>query len=156
MRRLLPAVLLIPLGLAWTRSQEMVAQLYGPTVALSLTVALAVGLLVAIVWNTGALLHQADLQRRAAEGDLLRAYDELETRVAQRTRDLSQANEELRQAMERIRTLSGLLPICAWCKKVRDDNGYWSQIETYLRQHSQAEFTHGICPECAVRMKALR
>ena len=55
---------------------------------------------------------------------------------------------ELREALSRVRRLSGLLPICASCKKVRQDDGYWTQIEAYLREHSDAEFTHGICPEC--------
>jgi CheY-like chemotaxis protein len=56
---------------------------------------------------------------------------------------------KLRKALEEIRTLSDLLPICAWCKKIRDDAGYWQQIETYFREHSKTRFTHGICPECA-------
>jgi len=55
---------------------------------------------------------------------------------------------ELREAITRIETLSGLLPICAYCKKVRDDQGYWNKIETYISKHSRAEFTHSICPEC--------
>ncbi|TAN42475.1 MAG: PAS domain S-box protein [Nitrospirae bacterium] len=55
---------------------------------------------------------------------------------------------ELQQALDRINTLKGLLPICAWCKKVRDDKGYWSRVEDYIEQHSNAAFTHGICPEC--------
>ena len=56
---------------------------------------------------------------------------------------------ELRSALARVRMLSGLLPICASCKKIRDDKGYWNQIETYIRDHSEAHFSHGICPECA-------
>jgi len=55
---------------------------------------------------------------------------------------------ELRQALARVKTLSGLLPICASCKKIRDDRGYWNQIESYIRAHSEAEFSHGLCPEC--------
>ena len=51
-------------------------------------------------------------------------------------------------AMLNLKTLQGMLPICAHCKKVRDDQGYWTQIEHYVRTHSEAEFTHGICPEC--------
>ncbi|WP_306599318.1 PAS domain S-box protein [Geothrix sp. 21YS21S-2] len=54
----------------------------------------------------------------------------------------------LRAALQEVRTLSGLLPICSHCKKIRDDKGYWTQIESYIRDHSQADFTHGICPEC--------
>jgi PAS domain S-box-containing protein len=55
---------------------------------------------------------------------------------------------ELREALERIKTLRGLLPMCAWCKKIRDDQGYWKKVEDYLKEHSDATFTHGICPEC--------
>ncbi len=56
---------------------------------------------------------------------------------------------ELKDALSKIRTLSGLLPICASCKKIRNDKGYWEQIEIYISQHSEAEFSHGICPDCA-------
>ncbi len=56
---------------------------------------------------------------------------------------------ELRSALARVKMLSGLIPICASCKKIRDDKGYWNQIETYIRDHSEAHFSHGICPECA-------
>lgn len=59
---------------------------------------------------------------------------------------------ELREALARVKTLSGLLPICASCKRIRDDKGSWNQIETYVRQRSNAEFTHGICPECAKQL----
>jgi len=55
---------------------------------------------------------------------------------------------ELKDALARIKILRGLIPICAWCKKVRDDKGYWQQVEAYVRDHSDAEFSHGICPEC--------
>jgi len=58
---------------------------------------------------------------------------------------------ELQEALAKIRQLSGMLPICASCKKVRDDKGYWSQIETYISKHSEAEFSHGLCPDCAKR-----
>ena len=56
--------------------------------------------------------------------------------------------QELKEALEKVKTLSGMLPICASCKKIRDDKGYWRQIESYIRDHSEAEFTHGICPDC--------
>jgi PAS domain S-box-containing protein len=59
---------------------------------------------------------------------------------------------ELTEALARVKTLSGLLPICASCKKIRDDQGYWQQVETYIRQRSEADFTHGICPDCAQRL----
>jgi hypothetical protein len=57
--------------------------------------------------------------------------------------------KEIEQALAEIKTLRGILPICAHCKKIRDDTGYWSQVEGYVKKHSHAEFTHGICPDCA-------
>jgi hypothetical protein len=59
---------------------------------------------------------------------------------------------ELQKALSEVKTLSGLLPICASCKSIRDDKGYWSQIETYIRDHSEAEFSHGICPVCMKKL----
>ncbi len=59
---------------------------------------------------------------------------------------------ELRKALSEVKKLSGLLPICASCKRVRDDNGYWKQIELYIKEHSEAEFSHGVCPECAKKL----
>ncbi|MCC6933362.1 MAG: response regulator [Deltaproteobacteria bacterium] len=61
---------------------------------------------------------------------------------------LSQRNQELEESMARVHLLEGLLPICANCKNVRDDKGYWQQIEHYVSSHSEAVFTHGICPDC--------
>jgi hypothetical protein len=55
---------------------------------------------------------------------------------------------ELKDALSKIRTLSGLLPICSACKKIRNDKGYWEQLEIYIRDRSDADFSHGICPEC--------
>ncbi len=59
---------------------------------------------------------------------------------------------QLQDALSEVKQLSGLLPICASCKKVRDDNGYWNQIELYIKDHSEAEFSHGICPDCAKKL----
>ena len=55
---------------------------------------------------------------------------------------------ELREALTKVNTLSGLLPMCSWCKKVRNDQGYWTAVEAYIMEHSHAEVTHGVCPEC--------
>lgn len=55
---------------------------------------------------------------------------------------------DLRDALSKVKLLSGLIPICAHCKKIRDDKGYWNQIESYIKDHSEASFTHGICPDC--------
>lgn len=59
---------------------------------------------------------------------------------------------ELQEALANVRTLRGLLPICAWCKKVRDDKGYWKEVEEYVRDNTDASFTHGMCPDCYVNV----
>ena len=59
---------------------------------------------------------------------------------------------QIEHSMKEIKTLRGFLPICASCKKIRDDQGYWTQIETYISEHSDAEFSHGLCPDCAVKL----
>lgn len=72
-------------------------------------------------------------------------FVELEDRLATKVR-------ELQEAMAQIKTLSGIVPICSSCKKIRDDAGYWSQVEIYVSEHSDATFTHGICPECMAKL----
>lgn len=69
----------------------------------------------------------------------------LEQRVATRT-------QELQTALDTIKTLHGIIPICASCKKIRDDHGSWNQLETYISEHTDADFSHGICPDCARRL----
>jgi PleD family two-component response regulator len=61
---------------------------------------------------------------------------------------LSQALINLQEALEKVKKLSGLLPICSYCKKIRDDKGYWNYLEAYISEHSEAEFSHSICEEC--------
>ncbi len=60
--------------------------------------------------------------------------------------------QQLKDALAKVKTMSGLIPICASCKKIRNDRGFWDQLEHYISSHSDAEFTHGLCPECAVKM----
>jgi GAF domain-containing protein len=62
--------------------------------------------------------------------------------------ELKRVSTRLAEALDQVKTLQGLLPICAWCKRIRDDKGYWDQIETYFHKHTGADFTHGICPQC--------
>jgi hypothetical protein len=61
---------------------------------------------------------------------------------------------ELRQAIEQVKTLKGIVPICANCKKIRDDQGYWEQVDAYVSRHTDARFSHGICPDCLKRLYA--
>jgi len=63
-------------------------------------------------------------------------------------KELQIRKEELEKALAEIKTLRGILPICSHCKKIRDDEGYWNQMELYISKHSEAEFSHGICPKC--------
>jgi PAS domain S-box-containing protein len=80
------------------------------------------------------------------------------------TRDITERREaseaqarlikELEHRIEQVRMLSGLLPICAWCKSVRDDDGYWHQVDAYLEKRGHFEFTHGACPTCAATIRA--
>jgi hypothetical protein len=83
-----------------------------------------------------------------------RFYNVIEdiTEAKRSARERERLIEELQEALTKVRTLSGLIPICASCKKIRDDKGYWNQIEQYISEHTEADFSHGICPECADRM----
>jgi phosphoserine phosphatase RsbU/P len=81
---------------------------------------------------------RAELKARINAGErILRLQAELAARV-----------KELELALVNVKLLQGLLPICCYCKKIRDDKNYWQQVDTYVADHSEAQFTHGICPEC--------
>ena len=75
-------------------------------------------------------------------------------RVRQLRRRARELDRRVEEAVKELKVLSGLLPICAWCKKIRDDRGYWSRIEAYLSARTDAQFTHGICPDCTDKMLA--
>ena len=72
--------------------------------------------------------------------------------IRQQRDELTKKNQELTEAIEKVKTLSGLLPICASCKKIRDDEGYWNDVEVYVVNHSDARFSHGICPDCMKKL----
>lgn len=74
--------------------------------------------------------------------------EELKRQVAERTSELEKTNKELKKALSEIKTLQGILPICSFCKKIRDDKGYWNQLESYIHTHSELMFSHSVCPEC--------
>ena len=80
----------------------------------------------------------------------LRLKAEMEARK-KREEELTRKNQALEQALSEIKTLRGFIPICAWCKKIRNIEGYWEQMEHYIEQHSQATFSHSICKECAAK-----
>ncbi|MFA4829464.1 MAG: transporter substrate-binding domain-containing protein [Thermodesulfovibrionales bacterium] len=77
-------------------------------------------------------------ERKNAEEVLQRYFSELE-----------KSNKELQEAIAKVKTLSGMLPICSYCKKIRDDKGYWKQVEVYISEHTDTMFSHGMCPDCA-------
>jgi len=86
------------------------------------------------------------------ESGLKKPYDLLFRKLKKSEELLRQDRNNLQKAFSEIKTLRGILPICSSCKKIRNDKGYWDVIEDYLREHSEAEFSHGICPECAKRL----
>lgn len=80
--------------------------------------------------------------------------DLLEEKVASRTAELAKKNQNLARALAEVRTLSGLLPTCMYCKKIRDQERQWNRMEAYISQRTPAEFSHGICPDCLDRAYA--
>jgi len=89
-----------------------------------------------------------DYVTKPFDKDELRARVQVGTRVVELQAALAQRVEELEDALSRVKQLQGLLPICSYCKKIRDDRNYWQQVEGYISDHSGAQFSHGICPEC--------
>jgi len=89
-----------------------------------------------------------DYIRKPFEREELRARIRVGERVVELQTALADRVKMLEEAIIKIKTLQGLLPICSYCKKIRNDQDYWQQIETYVAEHTQAEFTHGICPDC--------
>jgi sigma-B regulation protein RsbU (phosphoserine phosphatase) len=79
---------------------------------------------------------------------------ELQQELLETNKEQEKLIIQLKDALSQIRQLSGLLPICSYCKKIRDDNGHWNQLEVYIRDHSETEFSHGICPECLKELKS--
>ncbi len=121
----------------------------------------------------GELVHDFETVRRKKDGQIIHIAASLSlikntlgkvmgvSLIARDIEERVQAEKEreellrqLQAAFAQLKTLSGLLPICASCKKIRDDQGYWKQVEVYVQEHSKAEFTHGICPECAAKYRA--
>jgi two-component system cell cycle response regulator len=72
--------------------------------------------------------------------------------VIQKNAELERLNKELKEAYENIRVLKGLIPICSSCKKVRNDDGFWEQVEVYISDHSEADFSHSLCPDCVTKL----
>ncbi|MCP4119070.1 MAG: hypothetical protein GY737_27445 [Desulfobacteraceae bacterium] len=86
------------------------------------------------------------------ETGLRQPYNLLFRNVEKRKKELKEERDRLKKALDEIVTLQGLLPICSVCKNIRDDKGYWNRIETYIEKHSDAEFSHGLCPSCSEKL----
>jgi CheY-like chemotaxis protein len=93
-----------------------------------------------------------DFMGKPFDPEELRARLVVATRVVELRRKLAERVHELEAAISRVKQLQGLLPICAYCKKIRDDRNYWQQVEEYVSAHTDAQFSHGICPECYERV----
>jgi len=92
------------------------------------------------------------IYKAVIETGLSKPYSILLRNLKQSEDELQSEKSRLQTALDDVKTLSGLLPICSHCKKIRDDKGYWNQIESYVRDHSNVEFSHSICPECRKTM----
>jgi two-component system, response regulator PdtaR len=163
-RRSAPAVVLMDLQLIDPETGREDAQA-GLRAARTLRDSQPVAVVLLTAFESPELLQQASeagvgayLVKPARDSELDRAiaiararFDDL-VELRRLGAELRRQNTELQAALERIKTLSGLLPICAGCKRIRDDRGYWQQVECYIQDHSEARFSHGLCPECAVRL----
>ncbi len=108
-----------------------------------------------VAFSSGAMdyitkpVNKVELLARVASA--LNLKREMDTRKA-RERELAEKNRDLEQAFREVKVLRGFIPICASCKKIRDDKGYWQQIETYIQERSEALFSHGICKDCMKKL----
>ena len=101
-----------------------------------------------IYCNLEKKINERTMELDAANGRLLCEIEERKRTEAEK----EQLIVQLQNAMQDVKVLSGFLPICAACKKIRDDTGYWRQIEEYISKHSNALFSHGICPDCSKKL----
>jgi phosphoserine phosphatase RsbU/P len=95
-----------------------------------------------------------DYVTKPFDADELRARIQVGCRMLDLQAGLRRQIRDLQEAQGRIKRLQGLLPICAWCKNIRDDQNYWHQIDEYIAEHSDVQWTHGICPSCLENVKA--
>lgn len=100
----------------------------------------------------GGFVSNIRRRLRAQKEEIQNAHEEIQIEMENRKRAQTEKDKliaELKDALIKVKMLSGLLPICSHCKKIRDDKGYWNQIESYIHEHSEAVFSHSICRECA-------
>jgi hypothetical protein len=80
--------------------------------------------------------------------EIIRKMTIMSNEMANMARDLHKKNRELKEVYSKIKVLSGIIPICMHCKEIRDDQGYWNKVEKFITEHSEAQFSHGICKKC--------
>ena len=130
-RRLLPIAILLPLLLGWFAVVGERQGLYDGASGEALLIVLTILSFTTLIGLTARRLDAIDAVRRSAT----EAQERLIT--------------DLQRALSEVQTLRGLLPMCAWCKRIRDDTGYWQDVAKYVSDHTEADVTHGICPDCA-------
>jgi glucose-6-phosphate-specific signal transduction histidine kinase len=134
-----------------------------PVVVLTWSIGRRAGILTstlcAVVWATVDIFGRAEVQPAnilwniSIQFGIFVAFAYALSRMREGIVEQLRLNRELQTALEEVKKLSGLLPICAWCKKIRDESDDWIPIEAYVVSHSEADFTHSICPDCARRVK---
>lgn len=111
--------------------------------------------------SSGAIIESFDTQRISKNGQILDVWLVITclkddsgniNSIATTERDITHIKNALRAKEKEVKILRGFLPICASCKEIRDDKGYWHQIESYIRDNSEAEFSHSLCPKCSVKL----
>ncbi|MFU8818594.1 MAG: HAMP domain-containing protein [Desulfurivibrio sp.] len=100
----------------------------------------------------GEVDQRADLRTSDEIGILGKNFDRMIDKRCQAEREREKLIAELQNALGEIKTLQGIIPICAACKKIRDDQGYWGQVESFIKKHTHADLSHGICPDCARKL----
>jgi GAF domain-containing protein len=98
------------------------------------------------------MLCAIDRKPRQLSAEQMKAMQAL-SRQVMALLELRRVSARMAETLENVKTLHELLPICAWCKRIRDDHGYWKQVEAYIHEHTGADFTHGICPECLEKQR---
>jgi phosphoserine phosphatase RsbU/P len=97
-----------------------------------------------------------DYLTKPFDAEELRARVQVGVRLLELQQRLATKVDDLARALAHVKQLHGLLPMCAWCKKIRNDSNYWQQLEVYISEHSDAQFSHGICPDCYAEQRLIR